>query len=88
MITITDGVDAITTLRRPRAVRQPFPPGMAASVRTARVATSDLCGHTEPESGHVVSTESGTGRADRNQDGSVPGGLPDRSPPSFAKGFE
>ena len=52
MITITDGADTITTFRRPRAVRQP-PPGMAASVNTARVAASDLCGHTEPESGNM-----------------------------------
>ena len=45
-MTITDGAEAIATFRRPRAVRQPFPPGMAASVHRARVAASDLCGHT------------------------------------------
>ena len=54
-MTITDGAEAIATFRNPRAVRQPFPPGMAASVHTARVAASDLCGHTgEPESGNML----------------------------------
>mmetsp|Transcript_8772 Transcript_8772/g.23785 ORF Transcript_8772/g.23785 Transcript_8772/m.23785 type:complete len:214 (+) Transcript_8772:322-963(+) len=42
MMTSREGIVAITTFRRPRAVRQP-PPGMAASVRTARVVASDLC---------------------------------------------
>ena len=46
-MTITDGAAAVATFRRPRAVRQPFPPGMAASVHRARVAASDLCGRTE-----------------------------------------